>query len=243
MLTPALLFTLALQLPPPVHTIPLDGDTFHVQGLSVENNLAFITSVHRETQSGWLFLHDPATGARLRALPIHDGPLYHPGGFDSDSSSLWIPVAEYRPKSRSVIQRRDKKTLALLSSFPVPDHIGALAVAPGRLYGANWDSRQIYEWSFDGTLLRVRDNPLPARIQDLKFRDGLLVAAAVAPRGSSAHEILFLDPETLLPRRSIPAGFTSRHVPFTNEGLDLRGVRLYLLPEDTPSRLFVFLLP
>jgi hypothetical protein len=40
--------------------------------------------------------------------------------------------------------------------------------------------------------------------------------------------------------RRIDAGKTSRGVPFTNEGLAARGDRLWLLPEDGPSRLFEF---
>lgn len=34
-------------------------------------------------------------------------------------------------------------------------------------------------------------------------------------------------------------GLTSRGVPFTNEGMTYRSGKLYLLPEDDPSRLFI----
>lgn len=236
----AFLLATALNTTQATKIVPLAGETFHVQGVSVENGAAFVTSVDRAAQKGWLFEYDAATGARRRAVEIHQGGMYHPGGFDGDESSFWIPVAEYRANSRSMIQRRDKRTLALLSSFEVDDHIGAIAVAPGRLYGANWDARRIYEWSFDGRLLRVRDNPLPARYQDMKFRYGLIVAGGVAPRGSEDHSVYWIDPETLQLRRVLAAGRTDRNTPFTNEGLDARDGTLYLLPEDAPSRLFVF---
>lgn len=241
-LAPVLFAAASLSTLPPTSVVTLEGDTFHVQGLLIQPELraAFITSVQREGQKGWLFEYDPATGARRRAVEIQQGAMYHPGGFDADATSLWIPVAEYRPSSRSVIQRRDPKTLALLSSFEVADHIGAVAVAPDRLFGANWDARKIYEWSFDGRLLRVRDNPLPARYQDMKFRYGLLVAGGVAPKGSADHSVYWLDPETLEPRRVLHAGVTDRQTPFVNEGLDVQDGTLHLLPEDAPSRLFTF---
>ncbi len=236
----AFLFAATLSTTKPAQIVPLAGETFHVQGVSAENGAAFVTSVDRNAKKGWLFEYDAATGARRRAVEIHQGEMYHPGGFDADDSTFWIPVAEYRPSSRSVIQRRDKKTLALVSSFEVDDHIGAVAAAPDRLYGANWDARKIYEWTFDGRLLRARDNPLPARYQDMKFRYGLIVAGGVAPRGSADHSVYWLDPETLQPRRVLHAGVTDRNTPFTNEGLDARDGTLYLLPEDAPSRLFIF---
>ena len=62
----------------------------------------------------------------------------------------------------------------------------------------------------------------------------------MAPRGSTDHSIVWFDPETLEVRRALAVGLTDRAVPFTNEGLDWAGDRLYLLPEDAPSRLFVF---
>ena len=31
--------------------------------------------------------------------------MYHPGGIDYDGRHIWVPVAEYRPNSRSIIYR------------------------------------------------------------------------------------------------------------------------------------------
>ncbi len=50
-------------------------------------------------------------------------------------------------------------------------------------------------------------------------------------------DCLAVDDFTLL--RRVEMGTTSRGVPFTNEGITFRGGRLYLLPEDDPSRLFI----
>jgi hypothetical protein len=38
----------------------------------------------------------------------------------------------------------------------------------------------------------------------------------------------------------VSSGVTDRGLPYTHEGMTIRGGRLYLLPEDDPSRLFVF---
>ena len=50
-------------------------------------------------------------------------------------------------------------------------------------------------------------------------------------------------PTTLAIIRRIVTGATERGVPFTNEGMTVRGGTLYLLPEDDDSRLFQYKLP
>lgn len=229
-----------LQQTKPERIIPLEGDTYHVQGVLVEESRVLVTAVDTTSKKGWLMEFDLATGKRLRTVEIQQGEMFHPGGFDADDGNLYIPVAEYRANSRAVIQKRSKRDLSLVASFEVPDHIGAVAVAKDRLYLANWDARKIYDYSLDGKLLRTRQNPTGWRYQDMKFRYGSIAAAAVAPRPATDHSIVWIDPETLQPLNTVHAGFTDRKVPFTNEGLDARDGTIYLLPEDSPSRLFVF---
>ena len=224
----------------PERIISLAGETYHVQGVLVDGDRVFVTSVDRAAAKGYLFEHDLRTGARLRAVELQQGNRYHVGGFDDDEDSLWIPVAEYRAGGSSTIQRRSKKSLEIILSFEVPDHVGALAAGPDRLYAANWDARRLTEFSRDGRILRARDNPTPLRIQDWKYRYGNLICAAVAPAGSDAHQVAWIEPETLSLHKTVPAGVTDRNVPFTNEGLDAHDGTLYLLPEDSPSRIFVF---
>lgn len=237
-----LLLSLAA-LPPPERVLTLNGATRHVQGIVVDGNALWVTAVDREIRRGFLFEFDLGSGALRRTIESGEGMRFHPGGFDLDETSFWIPAAEYRANSSAWIERRDRKTGALISRFEVNDHIGAVARLPDRLVGANWDARVFYEWSLDGKLIRKRDNPTPWRFQDLKYRGGLLAGAAVAPRGSTEHSVVWLNPETLQVERTLAVGMTDRGVPFTNEGLDLRNGKLYLLPEDAPSRLFVFPLP
>ncbi len=233
----ALLF-LALAL---LRTISLDGETHHVQGIAVDEGRLWVTAVDRAAGKGWLFEQELESGKRIRTAEISHGALVHPGGFDHDEDSLWIPVAEYRPDSRTTIQRRSKDTLELLSSFEVPDHIGALAVLPEGLLLANWDARKFYLYSRDGQLLSSRPNPNPTRYQEIKRRYGAIVASGLAGRGGDSRAVIeWLDPETLRPLGREALGRTDRGVPLTNEGMDLRDGYLYLLPEDSPSRLFVF---
>ncbi|MBI5280667.1 MAG: hypothetical protein HY858_03215 [Candidatus Solibacter usitatus] len=223
-----------------VRTLALEGDTFHVQGIALDGPSLWVTSVDQPSRKGWLFEYSLESGKRLRAVELQQGAMYHPGGFDVDGDSLWIPVAEYRKESRSIIQRRLKQTLELLSSFEVADHIGCLTSAGGRLVGGNWDARKFYEWTPDGRQLRVRSNPLSVRYQDIKYRDGALIASGLGPAPASPSLIHWLDPEDLAPLQSAAPGRTDRKVEYSREGMDLRDGLLYLLPEDTPSRLFVF---
>lgn len=231
-----LLFALTL-----LRSISLEGETHHIQGIAVDSDRLWVTAVDRAAGKGWLFEYHLDSGKRLRSAEISRGTLIHPGGFDHDEDSLWIPVAEYRPLSRTMIQRRSKATLEQLAGFEVPDHIGALAVLPEGLLLANWDARRFYLYSREGRLLWTRPNPNPTRYQDIKRRYGSIVAAGLAGQGAQARSVIeWLDPETLRPLQRETLGRTDRGFPFTNEGMDLRDGTLYLLPEDTPSRLFVF---
>lgn len=231
-----LLFALPL-----LRVVLLEGETHHVQGLVVDGGRVYLTSVDAAARKGFLFEYELATGRRLRAVEVQTASMIHPGGMDDDGDSLWIPVAEYRPGSRSVIQRRSKATLELLGAFEVTDHIGALAVLPEGLLLANWDARQFYLYTREGKLVWTRANPNSTRYQDMKRRYGAIVASGLRGRGAAAAAVVeWLDPETLRPLQSETLGRTDRGVPLTNEGMDYRDGLLYLVPEDAPSRLFIF---
>lgn len=223
----------------PDREIPLEGDSLHVQGLVVSADRLLVTTVDRAQRQGLLLEFD-LQGHRLRQTRLDQGSCYHPGGFDADAESLYIPVAEYSRNSKAVIQRRARSSHELLSSFTVPDHIGALTRLGDRLIGANWDARRLYEWSLDGQPLRVRDNPSPTRYQDLKARQGLLAGSGLA---ASSGRVEWLNPESLAVTRSLDFGSTRRNVLFTHEGMDLFEGTLYLLPEDGQSIVYVFRLP
>ena len=76
-----------------------------------------------------------------------------------------------------------------------------------------------------------------------------LAAALFDASGAWGHdpapspEIDWVDPTTLQVIKRIVTGATDRGVPYTNEGMTVRGGELYLLPEDDHSRLFRYRLP
>ena len=219
----------------------VEGPSHHVQGIDVEGGILWVTSVDRTTRTGFLARYDLASGRRLAKAEVHDGARFHPGGIQIDGDSVWVPVAEYRRDSSTWIERRDKVTLALLARFEVADHIGCVAVADGVVWGGNWDSRHLYRWRLDGTLIDKRTNPTGTKYQDIKIVDGQLVASGLG--GPDKGAIDWVDPTTLAVTRRIVTGATDRGVPYTNEGMTVRGESLYLLPEDDPSRLFHYRLP
>jgi hypothetical protein len=243
---PLLLLLLALAAPapetalgPPERIVPLAAEMEHVQGIEIDGGRLWVTWVDRRHHSGRLSEFELATGKLIRSVAIEDGPRFHPSGLAGDGDSLWLALAEYRPASSAVIERRSKRTLALEARWNVDDHIGCVAATGNRVIGANWDARQFYVWDKSGRLVEKRDNPTGIHYQDMKA-PGPLVASGV--RGSESA-IDWLDPADFHLLRRVNAAKTDRGVPLSEEGMALSNGRLYLLPEDAPSRLFVFKLP
>ncbi|MPY87584.1 MAG: hypothetical protein GEU99_06665 [Luteitalea sp.] len=134
------------------------GDTFYVSAVEVVESTVrnetvtdalYDFSIDRSTGSGrgWLFKFD-ATGQLIGKVELTDGTKYHPGGIDYDGEHIWVPVAEYRPNSKSNIYRVDPKTLAAELVFTENDHVGGVVhnVHRGRLHGVSWGSRRLYTW-------------------------------------------------------------------------------------------------
>jgi hypothetical protein len=228
-------------------TVVLKANTHHVQGIVVDGGTLWVTSVEREARKGRLhrFTLDGSEAAGA-AVEIQQGERFHPGGLDHDAVSVWIPLAEYRRESSAVIERRDKRTLRAIASWEVADHLGCVARLPQGVIAGNWDSRLLHRITVsDGapvfTSVRRDSNPSTVRYQDMKYRDGWLIGSGVVTREQGAIE--WLHPESLKVAARIACGRTDRGVVYTNEGMDVADRRLYLLPEDAPSRLFVFVLP
>jgi beta-lactamase class A len=224
----------------PEKTIELKAAMDHVQGIDVDGDKLYVSWVDRQKKSGHLGEFQLATGKLLRSVEIHKGDRYHPGGIALYGDSIWVPVAEYRPSSSALIQRRNRRTLALEAEFVVDDHVGCVAVSNGIVYGGNWDSRQIYAWDTGGKLIWKRDNPGGTAFQDMKAVKGHLIGSGL--RGE-AGAIDWLNTDNLNLIKRIRTGKTDRGVLFTHEGMTISRERLYLLPEDSPSRLFVFAVP
>ena len=224
----------------PVRVLSLQSKTAHVQGIDTDGIYLWVTSVDRALRKGYLQEFTVAGGRLERSIEVQDGERFHPGGIAADANSIWIPVAEYRAKSTAVVQRRNKRTLALESSFTVDDHIGCIAVTPEFLIGGNWDSRDFYFWDHAGKLIRKVASTSGNSYQDVKFRDGRLVASGTIAGGQGAIDWLNLSMSLV---RRLSMGNTDRSQPLTREGMTLFENRLWLLPEDGDSRLFIFDLP
>ena len=220
-----------------LETIALQGPLHHVQGIDVEGGTLWVSSVDKEQKKGYLFKLDRHTGQIINKVEVQDGDKYHPGGLTLDGGNIWLPVAEYRRNSTAVIQLRDKRTLRLLRQFQVNDHIGCIAASGNRLYGGNWDTRQIYEWDKNGKQIAQRPNLTGTRYQDLKYIENRLIGGGLRAKGQGAID--YLNPKSLELLRRIEVQTTDRGTVFTNEGMTVRAGRYYLLPEDDPSRLFV----
>jgi hypothetical protein len=222
----------------PVQTIELKGTTHHVQGIDLDATRLWVTSVDQDAKKGYLHEFALPSGELRRTVEVGTGTRFHPGGMARDGDSLWLPVAEYRRESSAIIQQRNAKTLELEMQFEVADHIGCVAAGPDFVVGGNWDSRLFYVWDKHGKLLRNLENSAGNAYQDLKFVDGKLVGGGLLPGKVGAVD--WLEWPSLRLEKRVQAGKTDRGVPYTNEGMAVRGDRLFLLPEDGPSRLFEF---
>jgi hypothetical protein len=60
-----------------------------------------------------------------------------------------VPVAEYRPNSRSIVYRVDPATMKADEVFRFPDHIGGIVrnTDDNTLHGVSWGSRRFYRWT------------------------------------------------------------------------------------------------
>jgi len=218
--------------------LELKGDTYHVQGVDFDGQRVWVTSVDTPNRKGYLHEFSLKSGDLLRQVEVTDGVRFHPGGISSDRTSLWIPVAEYRRNSTSVIQRRNKRTLQIESQFPVSDHIGCIAVTSKLLVGGNWDSRDFYIWDQMGNFQRKVSSESNNAYQDIKFSSGALVASGLLADRSGAVD--WLDPASFHVLRRLAVGNTDRGAPYTREAMAVGPRQLLFVPEDHPSRLFVF---
>jgi hypothetical protein len=221
-------------------TRDLNGRLYHVQGVDLDSEHIWITSVDAPNRKGYLHQFNRATAKFEREIEVTDGARFHPGGFSIHGDSIWVPVAEYKPHSTAVLEEIDKHTLAIKRKIAVADHVGCVAVNQDNLIAGNWGSRQLYVLDFEGKQLRVVDNPESNQYQDMKFVDGILVASGTFDHSSGAIDWLEWPSMKLV--RRLRSGMTDRGVPYTAEAMALAGRDLYLVPEDGPSRLFHFVL-
>ena len=219
-----------------IHEVPLLFATYHVQGLDLTEQFYFVTSVDNEQGRGWLFKIDRQNAKLNSKIELTDGTLIHPGGMQFDGNYLWIPNAEYRRASRTMIYGVDPNSLEIRRSFTVDDHIGAIA-SDGKnlLYGVNWDALHFYTWDFNGHRKSKVDTPTSMAYQDIKYFAGKLICSGHKD-GNSAIDII--DPEnwSLVKRIDLPRDGLKNTL--SREGMTYNG-NLHFLPDDGPESIIM----
>ncbi|MDQ6752228.1 MAG: DUF6454 family protein [Actinomycetota bacterium] len=246
-----------------VGRLPLDFPTFHPQGLAFAGGKTFLSSVEilelpeavelgpgGRTPGrgvGHVFVMDPE-GAVLHDLVIGEGDMYHPGGIDFDGTSVWVPVAEYRGKSSSIIQTIDPASLEVKERFRVQDHIGWLVSDPlrGVLYGGSWGSRDFYTWSPDGVELDRWQNPCGfIDYQDCQHAgDGVILCSGISALPQAGGDVEYelggialvdVRHHRILHETPVPLFSAAGHVvtrnPFAMSTAD-DGLVLWVAPDD-----------
>lgn len=223
----------------------LDGELFHVQGLELAPRRIWVTSVDNESHRGYIHEFDRATGRFLRRLELTDGARYHPGGISMSGGSIWVPVAEMKSDSSSVLVEIDAQTFKVRRRIRVADHLGCAAASGQTLVAGNWDSKLLYIFDLAGKApVRTVSNPSLTRYQDMKLVDGQLVAGGSLTWWSGTVD--WIDMKTMKLTRTLRSGAVGavrpfgRGGPYTGEGMAIDGQDLFVVPEDGPSRMFHF---
>ena len=267
----------------PRESVPVAFTTHHPQGMVKIGDALFVSSVEitrrtvrfpapvngydRDTGEGvgHLFKMD-LSGRLISALTLGEGSIYHPGGIDYDGTDIWVPVAEYRPNSRSIVYRVNPTTMRAREAFRVADHIGGIVhnTDDRTLHGVSWGSRRFYRWSLgrDGRLadpsaplerLRTLNPSHYVDYQDCKYVGGrrMLCSGVTEMRtrpDAPAFRLGGLDLVDLRDGRPIyqvpvllwtPDGLDMTHNPVWIEP-SARGLRAYFMPEDDKSMLYVY---
>lgn len=267
----------------PVGSIPVDFPTYHPQGMVKIGDAFYVSSVEvrvptmrfskpvdgydRDTGQGigHLFKIDK-TGKLLVDLPLREGTMYHPGGIDYDGTSIWVPVSEYRPDSRSIIYRVDPQRMQAAEVFRFADHIGAIVHNSDdhTLHGVSWGSRRFYRWSLgnDGKVANLDVPPdklgtlNPSHYvdyQDCKYA-GLrrMLCTGVTEIRARPERMPFrlggldlIDLADGRPLHQVPvllwtaSGLDMTHNPVWIEAT-ATGLRGYFMPEDNRSTIYVY---
>ncbi len=266
-----------------VESIPIRFTTHHPQGMVKIGETFFVSSVEIKVRTrrylrpadgydrdtgegaGHLFTFDRA-GNLIADVRLGEGTIYHPGGIDYDGKHIWVPVAEYRPNSRSIVYRIDAATMKATEMFRFADHIGAVVrnTDDNTLHGVSWGSRRFYRWTLDANGKATNAGAAPERLrtlntshyldyQDCKYagRRRMLCTGVTEMRQSLAAPPFRLGGIDLV---NLADGRPVHQVPvllWTAGGMDMThnpawieptatGLRAYFMPEDDRSTLYIY---
>jgi hypothetical protein len=241
-------------------SVPIAFRTFHPQGMVKIGETLFVSSVEvidRDAGKGvgHLFKIDKA-GSLLADLRLGEGAIYHPGGLDYDGTNIWVPVAEYRPDSRSIVYRVDPTAMTATEAFRVADHIGAIVrnTDDATVHGISWGSRRFYRWTTGGEPRGVAINTSHyIDYQDCKYAGSrrmlctgvteLRQTANAPPFRLGGIDLVSLEDGRPLHQVPVPlwtaGGLDMTHNPVWIEP-GAAGLRAYFMPEDDRSTLFIY---
>lgn len=255
----------------PIGEIRIQFQTYHPQGMLKIGDRFYFTSVKRGQQrdegEGYLFQTD-LQGKLIKQLHLERGSIYHPGGIDTDGRSIWVPVAEYRPNSTSIVYEVDPTRMEARLATPEPftDHIGAVICQPETqtIHGVNWGSRVFYRWTIgdNGELEFIEDSAIKNPNHFVDYQDGHRVDRdtmlcsglngyefPTAQGGQSqtfelgglgliAFDSLRQDHLAPVPLWADPSTVMTRN-PFFFEVVDGH-LRFYFMPEDDESVIYIY---
>ncbi len=257
-----------------VDELDLDFNIHHPQGMTKIEDRYYISSVeiiekpqkYEQPKDGYdrtagkgighLFVVNEK-GQLLKDIELGEGDMYHPGGIDFDGEHIWVPVAEYRPYSKSIMYKVDPESNKVSDVFEVDDHIGGVVsdIEKNRLYGVSWGSRTYYEWSPKGKVKSVEENP--SHFIDYQDCEGIdeknMICSGLAGLPTDDGGTYELGGLALLDKKSheikheVPvAEFSPQHHVITRNPVYLEtkeeegGVRLYAVPDDDDAALLIY---
>ncbi|RMC33681.1 DUF6454 family protein [Paracoccus alkanivorans] len=265
----------------PVGATEVQFPTHHPQGMAIIGDHIFVSSVEIVTPTekydtprdgmdrsagegvGHLFKMD-MEGNLVDSITLADGDIYHPGGMDFDGEHLWVPVAEYRPDSASIVYRVDPETMEAEEVFRYPDHIGGILRDPASntLHAVSWGSRRFYGFTLDeaGEVTNAdiprEDLMVPNPSHYVDYQDCQLAAPGQALCTGIAKyqangmefalggaELIDLKDNRPIHQAPVPLwtedGLVMTHNPVWMAPVD-GGLRAWFMPEDDESRIFVY---
>jgi len=248
-----------------VASVPVKFRTYHPQGMVKIGETIFISSVDAGEGVGHVFKIDMA-GNLIADLRVGEGTIYHPGGIDYDGTHIWVPVAEYRPNSRSIVYRVEPDAMKATELFRFADHIGAIIhnTDDNTLHGVSWGSRRFYRWTLgnDGSVTNAAAPPDTLRTlnsshyldyQDCKYVGGRrMLCTGVTEMRQTPDAPLFrlggidlVDLADGRPLHQVPVllwtagGLDMTHNPVWIEPSAM-GLRSSFMPEDDKSTLYIY---
>jgi hypothetical protein len=220
-----------------VASVPMKFITHHPQGMVKIGDTLYVSAVEVKVRTrrlaqpadgydrdagegtGHLFKVD-MQGNLIADLKLGEGTIYHPGGIDYDGQHLWVPVAEYRPNSRSIIYRVDPGTMKATEVFRFADHLGGILrnTDDETLHGVSWGSRRFYRWTLG--------------------RDGRVTNAGAAPETlrtlNTSHYLDYQDCKYAGRRRMVCTGVTEMRQAPGGSSFRLGGIDLVDLRDGRP---------